>query len=212
MPYYANAGEAFWGSANSGAKMASKWIDAYDWSDKYQHESAFKEGSANAMDAYNKSIKDAEGIQDEGQRQKAIQDATELRNNTLTKLALEHQGYKGVDTANKFIVGSDASDENVSNASWRDYTRNQFNQNPNGAWGNGSSVGGVVADAIFGMSKNSDEPTIQGLMQTFGITNQGGALYMNDGDQDLPINMQLLASRLNWFPALSDSYNAWMGQ
>ena len=212
MPYYANAGEAFWGGANSGAKMASKWVDAYDWGDKYRHESAFKEGSANAMDSYNKSMEQAKSIQDEGQRQKAIQDATELRNNTLTKLALEHQGYKGVDTANKFIAGTDASDEAVSNASYRDYTRGQFNANPHGAWANGGSVGGIVADTIFGMSKNSDDPTIQGLMKTFGITNQGGALYMNDGDQDQPINMELLASRVNWFPELTQNYHNWLGQ
>ena len=212
MPYYANAGEAFWSGMNSGAKMASKWVDAYDWGDKYRHENAFKEGSANAMDTYNKSIKDAEGIQDEGQRQKAIQDATELRNNTLTKLAMEHQGYKGVDTANKFIAGGDASDEAVSNASYRDYTRRRFNEDPDGAWGNGESVGSTIGGLMFGMSKGSDDPNVQGMMNTFGITNQGGALYMNDGDQDQPLNMQLLASRLNWFPALSDSYNAWLSQ
>lgn len=212
MPYYANAGEAFWRGMNSGAKMASKWVDAYDWGDKYRHENAFKEGSVNAMDTYNKSMKDAESITDEGQKQKAIQDATELRNNTLTKLALEHQGYKGVDTANKFIAGSDASDEAVSNASYRDYTRSRFNEDPDGAWANGASFGGTLGEIMFGMSKGSDDPNVKGLMSTFGITNQGGALYMNDGDQDQPLNMQLLASRLNFFPTLSQNYDAWMGQ
>ena len=88
MPYYANAGEAFWNGANAGANMASKWVNAYDWGDKYRSNNAFKEGSAEAMSTYNKSIEDAKAIQDEGQRQKAIQDATELRNNTVRKLAL----------------------------------------------------------------------------------------------------------------------------
>lgn len=212
MPYYANAGEAFWGGANSGAKMASKWVDAYDWGDKYRHESAFKEGSANAMDSYNKSMEQAKSIQDEGQRQKAIQDATELRNNTLTKLALEHQGYKGVDTANKFIAGTDASDEAVSNTAYRNYTRKQFNENPDGAWANGANVGNIVGRTIFGMGKGSDDPDVVGLMQNFNITNQGGALYMNDGDQDQPLNLQLLASRLNFFPTLTQDYHNWMGQ
>lgn len=213
MPYYANAGEAFWGAANSGAKMASKWVDVYDWADKYQNEKAFKEGSANAMDAYNKSMKDAESIADEGQKQKAIQDATELRNNTLTKLALEHQGYKGVDTANKFVAGTDASDEAVSNASYRNYTRTQFNSNPNGAWANGAGVGDIIGQTIWGMGKGSDDIDIVGLMKNFNISkNKDGALCMSDGDQDLPLNMQLLASRLNFFPTLSQNYHNWMGQ
>lgn len=205
MPYYANAGEAFWNGANAGASMASKWIDAADWGNRFRHEREFKKGSAAAMDAYNKSMKDAEGIQDEGQRQKAIQDATELRNNTLTKLAMEHQGYKGVDTANKFIAGSDASDQGVNNAGYRAYARKLFNQNPN-------SFGGIVADMIMGMSNNSDDPLVQGMMSNFGITNQGGALYMSDGDQDQPLNFQLMASRMNLFPTLSKTYNSWMGE
>lgn len=212
MPYYANAGEAFWGGANSGARMASQWVNAYDWGDKYQHGNEFKEGSKEAMDSYNKSMEQAKAIQDEGQRQKAIQDATELRDNTVRKLALEHYGDNGVDVGNKFIQGGDAADQAISNTAYRNYTRRQFNQDPHGAYGSGANVGNIVGDLLTGMFKGSDDPDIQGLMQTFGMTNQGGALYMNDGDTDQPLNMQLLASRLNFFPALTSSYDAWMAQ
>lgn len=212
MPYYANAGEAFWNGANSGARMASQWVNAYDWGDKYQHGNEFKEGSKEAMDSYNKSMEQAKAIQDEGQRQKAIQDATELRDNTVRKLALEHYGDKGVDIGNKFIQGGDAADQAISNTAYRNYTRRQFNQDPHGAYGSGANVGNIVGDLLTGMFKGSDDPDIQGLMQTFGMTNQGGALYMNDGDTDQPLNMQLLASRLNFFPALTSSYDAWMAQ
>lgn len=86
MPGYANWGNAFWQGANSGANMATKWVNAYDWGDRYKHGNAFKEGSAEAMDTYNKSMEQAKAIQDEGMRQQAIQDATELRDNTVLSL------------------------------------------------------------------------------------------------------------------------------
>ena len=73
-------------------------------------------------------------------------------------------------------------------------------------------VGNIVGRTIFGMGKGSDDPDVVGLMQNFNITNQGGALYMNDGDQDQPLNLQLLASRLNFFPTLTQDYHNWMGQ
>ena len=62
------------------------------------------------------------------------------------------------------------------------------------------------------MFKGSDDENIKGMMETFGMSNHDGALYMNDGDKDQPLNMQLLASRLNFFPAASSSYDAWMAQ
>lgn len=212
MPGYANWGNAFWQGANSGANMATKWVNAYDWGDRYKHGNAFKEGSAEAMDTYNKSIEQAKAIQDEGMRQQAIQDATELRDNTVRKLALEHHGDKGVDVGNRFVQGGDASDQALSNKAYRTYTRRQFNQDPHGAYGSGASTGSIIGDLMFSMSRGSDDPDIKGLMSTFGMTNQNGALYMNDGDTDQPLNMQLLASRLNFFPALTSSYDAWMAQ
>lgn len=212
MPYYANAGEAFWNGANAGANMANKWVNAYDWGDKYRSNNAFKEGSAEAMSSYNKAIDDAKAIQDEGQRQKAIQDATELRNNTVRKLALEHYGSKGVDVGNRFVQGGEVSDQNISNTAYRTYARRQFNENPNGAFGSGAGVGGVIGGILTGMFKGSDDENIKGMMETFGMSNHDGALYMSDGDKDQPLNMQLLASRLNFFPAASSSYDAWMAQ
>lgn len=227
MPGYANWGNAFWQGANSGANMATKWVNAYDWGDRYKHGNEFKEGSAEAMDTYNKSMEAARAIQDEGQRQKAIQDAIETRNNTIYKLGMEHYGDKGVDVGNKFIAGQEAGDANINNSALRSYGREQFNANPSafnttggkynpytGSYNNGSSAAQQIARLIYGAKSGMDDPNIQGMMATAGISlSPEGALNFTDEDgETVPINMQLLASRMVFAPQLYSSLQAYMNR
>ena len=129
MPYYANAGEAFWSGANAGANMASKWVSAFKYGDEYRSNKDFEEAARNTMDTYNKGYEEAKAIQDVSQREARMQELLKARNDGLNKAGL-HLGKEGGKVVQQYISNLDASDQNVNNETYRRNQRELYAENP----------------------------------------------------------------------------------
>lgn len=129
MPYYANAGEAFWNGANAGASMASKWVSAFKYGDEYRSNKDFEEQARNTMDTYNKGREEAKAITDVSQREARMQELLQARNDGLTKAGL-NLGERGGKAVQQYISTLDAADQNVSNETYRRNQREIYAENP----------------------------------------------------------------------------------
>lgn len=218
MPYYASAGEAFWSGANKGAQMASKWVDAYDWGNKYQNNEAFKKDAKTAIDTYNEGMKGLDSISDASAREKQRQALLTARNEQINASAAEHFGDKGAQIGNQYITNFEAGDKNVTNSSERMHNRDVFAINPDkylyrsmprmgfssksGVYGNGTSFANAagMTDAMIGAYMKSaaagnDEDIVQSL-SPFGLSSSNGGLFFGNDPANMP---QLMGRMQNLF-------------
>ena len=166
MPYYANAGEAFWGGANSGASMASKWVSAFKYGDEYRSNKDFEEEAKGAMDAYNKGAEEAKAIEDVSQREARMQELLKTRNAQINRAAL-NLGSKGGKVASQYISNLDAADQNVSNETYRRNQRELYAENPR-KYTNPTGAGSTSWNPQTGFASNSPNTTTWNETAAFG--------------------------------------------
>lgn len=216
MPYYANAGEAFWNGANAGANMASKWVSAFKYGDEYRSNKDFEEQARGALDTYSKGVEEAKAIQDVSQREARMQELLQARNDGINKAAL-NLGDRGGKVAAQYIGNLDAADQNVSNETLRRNQREIYADNPRkytvprmgfssdtGMYGNnkaaaaGAGFGRQMVSAFMQNLKGGGDEDIAAAVMPFGMTNDQGALYFGNDPADMPATAGRAEQLLNF--------------
>lgn len=190
MPYYANAGEAFWSGANAGANMASKWISAYKYGDEYQSNEAFKKDAKAINDTYNEGMKGLDSITDPTARAQKKQELLTNRVEGLTASAAQHYGDRGAKIASQYIAGLDAGDQSVTNTLRRDQKEKAYAVNPDkyldlesfskiprmGFTANVPGIDNQLVGAYMKALKQGDDEDVIASAAQFGLWNKDGLL------------------------------------
>ena len=113
----ANFGDSFWGGANAGASMASKWVSTYNTGVDRRKEEKFREGAAAIESDWGKARERAAAATNEAERDRILQDARTARSDAMRNLAYTTKGYEGVDLYGKDVLAVDNSNKMVNNGS-----------------------------------------------------------------------------------------------